>query len=302
MGLSGAQPPATDIAILADPTKTLDKSIMAIDVAPIVIDLTQEGSHNYNGVVSIRMEILSSRTQIEIREIVVDGTSNCATEATDIAPSVLKICKVAGPGVTPKTGFTFATSTSIGIDGSVTVPAGPGPGGYCAIVGGFPIGTVVTAKETSPGGYAVTDISIAMPKDSDQVDLPGKTASIVTVAGVNEITYVNELRTGFIEICKKGDVSGDFIFEIDDVQVTVPAQACSPALQVSSGMHTVVETTTGANIMSCEAYPNVAVACPPGGNSITVEVRPGDIASQTILTVTNAPTVATPSNAKPHKK
>jgi hypothetical protein len=50
----------------------------------------------------------------------------------ETATGTLKICKVAGHGVRVGTKFTFNVGTQM-----VTVPAGPGPAGYCKVVGAF---------------------------------------------------------------------------------------------------------------------------------------------------------------------
>lgn len=62
----------------------------------------------------------------------------------------LKVCNVAGSGITEVTDFTY----TVGSD-TVIVPAGPLPGGYCVVVGKFPFASQ-TATESIPKGDRVS--------------------------------------------------------------------------------------------------------------------------------------------------
>jgi hypothetical protein len=56
---------------------------------------------------------------------------------------LLKVCKVAGPGVTVGTPFTFTASDSTGssiLPQIPPVPAGPAPGGTCVLGPSLPVG------------------------------------------------------------------------------------------------------------------------------------------------------------------
>jgi hypothetical protein len=59
----------------------------------------------------------------------------------------LKLCKVAGNGITVSTPFQFSAGGS-----PFTVPAGPAPGGYCVLGPTFPVGSTVTVAENVPTG------------------------------------------------------------------------------------------------------------------------------------------------------
>jgi hypothetical protein len=71
--------------------------------------------------------------------------------------------------------------------------------------------------------------------------------------------------------------------------VTVPTNACSPGIQVPAGNTTVVENPVSGYVMTaCSTIPAAnLVSCSPGNNSAVVNVIPGGISNETILTVTN---------------
>ncbi len=64
-------------------------------------------------------------------------------------PGTLKICKIAGPGITIGTNFRFML---LGMPQIYNVPAGPPPGGSCQIIGTFPVNTRLTVAEIVPPG------------------------------------------------------------------------------------------------------------------------------------------------------
>ena len=104
----------------------------------------------------------------------------------------LKICKIAGTGVTVGTGFNFtAKSTNPAISQSYTVPAGPPTeGGYCIVDSTtFPIGTSVTVAEvTNPLSLTqYTTTSVVSPSGT-----AGGGSVVATLgAGFTEVTFTN---------------------------------------------------------------------------------------------------------------
>src|SRR4030095_5354495 len=62
----------------------------------------------------------------------------------------LKICKVAGSGVTLGNLFTIKVGAT-----SYSVPAG-----YCVLAGQFSVNTQVTIQETIPSGYFVSNVEV----------------------------------------------------------------------------------------------------------------------------------------------
>lgn len=214
--------------------------------------------------------------------------------------STLKICKVAGPGVATGTPFTF-NSTSPGIpDGSVSVPAGPGPGGWCAVAGSYPEGSNVVVTE-DPSGFTVVGINIA-PPENGTADIATGQATLQMGPGVTEVTFTNELQTGFLEVCKTGDVTGNFSFAVEGVAgpVIVPAGACSPALMVNAGAVSITETTPGAVMIGCSTLPaGNQISCDTASLTSTVTVAQGDVSTQTIAFIENDVCVPTPAFACP---
>lgn len=210
------------------------------------------------------------------------------------AQSILKVCKVAGAGVAVGTDFTFL------VDGdAVAVKAGPPaadqatPGGWCRVVGRPREGSEVEIREDVPWGHTITDIDVQTA--GRIVGTPNLGTGVVRVQtgpGVTEVTFVNERRTGYLEICKTGEVEGNFQFAVDGLgrEITVPAGACSPAIEVPAGQHVVREIGTSATRMSgCATFPLDRLRqCRPERASVTIDVAAGDIASQTIVFVENA--------------
>ena len=106
----------------------------------------------------------------------------------------LKICKIAGTGVTVGTNFNFtATSGTPAISQSYTVPAGPASeGGYCVIDSTtFPAGTKVTVAE-------VLSRLLLLPYNVTSVVSPAGTTGtnpIVAMlgAGFTEVTFTNSV-------------------------------------------------------------------------------------------------------------
>lgn len=218
----------------------------------------------------------------------------------DDASGIVKICKVAADGVKRGANFNFSAG-----DRTVTVPAGPGPDGYCAIAGtDFPVGKTVRVTETGPYGYGVTEISVApRERQAGRADLGRKLVDVLIGAGVTEVTFVNEKRTGYLEICKTGDATGDFVFDIPSLgqRFTVPAGACTPAIEVAAGDLEIVEQTrAGAAMRGCRTLPDGRlVSCNTRRQTAVVRIEAGDISTQTILLVENRATGAKPDPSGP---
>jgi len=221
----------------------------------------------------------------------------CFCQAPPVPPAgLLKICKVAGPGITVGTPFHFTLSTSTS-QGTAQVPAGPAPGGTCIMGPSYPLGTQVDVTEHPMPGVTVSNISVAVaaPGQVMNTNLPGRGVSVAIGNGVTEVTFTDK-RTGFLEICKKGDVSGGpFNFMVSPGNLGpfwVPAGACSPAIEVPAGSVTIHELNHGFNISACSTIPPAAQQncnSPPGSQNSVVTVVPGDVSSMTIVFITNEP-------------
>jgi hypothetical protein len=207
----------------------------------------------------------------------------------------VKICKVAGFGVTVGTPVAFTLTDPPHPPVAITVPAGPAPGGYCQLAGYFPLGANVMVHEGIPPGDVVSAITVAPP--ARQIGAPNLSSGTVHVRvgpGVTEVSYTDAMgQTGYLEICKVAPPSstgtaGDYQFIVGSQTVTVPAGACSPPVQVLAGVNTVTEV--GGSMYACSTSPPAAlIGCNFTAQTATVTVAPGGVASETILTVTNAP-------------
>ncbi|MBV8977373.1 MAG: hypothetical protein JOZ13_08330 [Alphaproteobacteria bacterium] len=211
-------------------------------------------------------------------------------------PGTLKICKVAGLGVTAGMQFTFTANGN-----PVSVPAGPAPGGTCVIAGSFAQSTTVTVQETGPQGYSVSDIAVApLGNIVGSPDLANRKVKLTIGAGVTETTFTNEKtkgETGYLEICKQELIrsNGSFTFTLNPGNqgpYTVPIGGCSPAIKVSAGQVTIQESPSPLGIMaSCSTIPAPRQgACNLAAQTSTVSVVAGGIQSQTIAIITNRPT------------
>jgi len=204
------------------------------------------------------------------------------------AQGILKVCKVAGLGVAVGTSFSFTAGTS-----TFTVPAGPAPGGYCVVGPTFPVGTNVTVDEAVPPGHVVSSIVVAPPGQIvGTPNLPAGSVNIMIGSGVTEVTFTDK-RTGFLEICKRGPVGGNFAFTVNPGALgpfVVPAQACSPAIEVAAGSVVIHEMPTpGIAMIGCATIPpGNQLACNIGAQNSTVNVVPGNVSTMTIAFVTNA--------------
>jgi len=220
-----------------------------------------------------------------------------ARGVTPVTPvrGILKVCKVAGLGVAVGTSVSFNAGSTAGST-DFTVPAGPAPGGTCVVGPSFPVGTEVTVKEAIPAGDIVSSITVAPPdRMVGTPNLAGGGVDVKIGSGVTEVTFTNKRRTGFVEICKLGELKGvNFTFIVNPGGLgpfLVPAGACSPAIEVVAGKVEIKELppTYGTTMVSCHTIPpNQLVLCDPGNQTVTVTVTPGDVSTQTIAFVTNA--------------
>jgi hypothetical protein len=244
-----------------------------------------------------------------VRTIIITGLLAGANEIEDLSfdyslrpdlatgEGVLKVCKVAGPGVAVGTLFTFGAGSS-----SFTVPAGPAPGGTCVIGPRLPVGTNVTVAEVVPAGDTVSSITIVPP--GQLVGTPNLATGSVNLtigSGVTEVTFTNK-RTGYLEICKMGDVKGNATFTVEPGALgpfVVPAGACSPAIEVVAGSVSIHEVSmTNGTMNGCSTIPasQQGTCDPTNAQTSTVSVSPGDVSSQTIAIITNKPAlIGTPT-------
>lgn len=218
--------------------------------------------------------------------------------------SIVKICKIAGEGVEVGTPFTFGSTwgdTSQAQQSnlvSTTVPAGPAPGGYCAIaLTDLNSDEEVIVGELAKVGYSVVDIATAGAGVATDVNVPDRYVQFDQIgAGVTEVTFTNERRFGYIEICKFSDslTTGNYKFTInpsaDVATVTVPVNGCSKPIEVPAGNITVAEVglPPSVSMTDCGAWPSAnLVNCNLSANEMTAIVQPGGIGDQTLFGFAN---------------
>ncbi len=207
------------------------------------------------------------------------ATATLAVSAGDVStetivtfvdsPSVLKICKVAGDDSLLGQNYTFSANGT-----SVTIPAGPPPGGTCVIVPGiYRAGTTVDIAENIVPGTEVSSITVS-PSDRE---VPGAndpaagTDSVILGSGETIVTYTNvPAPPGLLKICKiagPGVASGSlWTFTVAGLSgsVTVPAGSCTLVAGPESGggfpfnsTQTITETpTAGFSVTNIAADPS----------------------------------------------
>jgi hypothetical protein len=159
-----------------------------VDIAENVVPGTQVSSIT---VTPADREVPGANDPTDRTDSVVLGSGETIVTYTNVPapPGLLKICKIAGPGVTSGSLWTF---TIAGLPGSVTVPAGS-----CALVagpepgGGFPFNSTQTITETPTAGFSVTNIAADPSNRLDSSDLATGTATVTIGGGVTEALYTD---------------------------------------------------------------------------------------------------------------
>ncbi len=203
--------------------------------------------------------------------------------------ATLKICKVAGPQIKVGRKFTFKVAA-----GTVTVPAGPAPGGYCAVAGTYPAGVPLAVKEAPSPGTSLTAVTVA-PAQALTTNIPARTVTLTPRPGVNVLTVTNSRgKAGYLEVCKqfRGNRAPEkpYVFDVAGKQVSVPAGACSPPILVKAGTQTITEhARPGSVLAACSAQPVPAalLSCNLGSRTAKVNVKAGDVSQETIVTFVN---------------
>ena len=154
----------------------------------------------------------------------------------------------------------------------------------------LPVGSTVAVAETLQTGITVSSIVVAPANRLvGSPNLAGGSVNVSIGSGVTEVTFTDK-KTGYLEICKKGDAAGSFTVNPGGLgPFTVPAGACSPAIEVVAGPVVIQEVPTpGASLSGCATIPvNQQGACDPKAQTSTVTVVPGDISTMTIAVITN---------------
>ncbi len=110
---------------------------------------------------------------------------------SDTTTGAIKVCKIAGSGVTVGTNFTFTVGGR-----TVTVPAGSASqGGTCKIVGGFTRGTNVTVTESAKSGTHVSAIKVQPLDRQVSKSTANRTATVKVARTLTVVTFTNTANT-----------------------------------------------------------------------------------------------------------
>jgi hypothetical protein len=193
----------------------------------------------------------------------------------------LQVCKVAGAGVAIGTPFTFNVAGT-----SLTVLAGPAPGGSCSAPLVMPVGATLIA-ETPSAGTALSSVTTLPGGLLVASDLTAGTATVTVNAGAQTIatflnTIVSDIPFGTLEICKfsgLGVAPGmSFSFNAGGTPVTVAAGSCVSAATFPVGTSIVVAETpsTGTTASAISVLPpDRQGAVNLSGGTVTVTIGTG---------------------------
>lgn len=250
----------------------------------------------YSGLNSLSVVVHNSGKSYTGASVSAEVSGTCIDKTCVKQSGLLKVCKVAGVGVPLGTPSSFVAGGS----NPFTVPAGPTPGGTCVIGPRFPTGMQVNVKEVGPAGYSVSSITVTPPLPPVTPNLGvGGNVTVTMGNGVTEVTFTDKHtrvgKTGFLEICKTGDVKGNYSFMVSPGALgpfVVPAGACSPAIEVPAGTVDIKEMLNrGTAMLGCATMPaNNQISCDPivTGTS-TVTVLPSSGSASTIAFISDRP-------------
>lgn len=212
------------------------------------------------------------------------------------APSV-RVDKTASPTSRPAPGGSFQFSVRV-------TNTSPNPATLTSLLddvygdlngsGSCTTGGIVASQSTYTCAFDGTFNGPAGARETDTV-----TATLTDVNGnaasASDSATVFIAPTGVLEICKvasnvNGPVTGNYRFRFLGRVVTVPVGACTGPLTVPAGEITVDELDDGqgAVMVGCTTRPvDRLVSCRPSARRAVVRVLAGDVANETILTITN---------------
>jgi preprotein translocase subunit YajC len=184
----------------------------------------------------------------------------------------LKICKVAGLGISAGMSFTFTISGTTAR--TVTIAAGS-----CELVQSIPEGAI-QVTETLPSGVAVSVISCN--PACDQIDPKNANAQLTIVGGTtSEVDVTNVGTVGRVRICKN---AGTGITQGDQYTFTVTLGSQAPFdVQVTAGglCTTVKNIPDGTTVHIAEqlapSFRVSWVACDPGCTNIDLNAGTVDL-------------------------
>ena len=208
----------------------------------------------------------------------------------------LRICKVAGPGVTPGTQFQFSAGGINVVDSeSYDVAA-------CACQDGLLEEGNYMVNESVPAGTAVSAIACNPVAACSNASLSvGQVTAAVTGASLTTVTYTNRSIIGTLRICKVAGpgiaVNSQFQFGAGGINVTdsetydVAAGGCQgkPITEGDYMVNEAVPPGTAVSAISC----NPVNACTNASLSVGQVTASVTGASTTVVTFTNRAIIAT---------
>jgi hypothetical protein len=199
---------------------------------------------------------------------VMPGGVNLETIATftnyAAPPGTLKICKIAGPGITIGTPFTF-TATDGTTQHRDTVNAGPPPGGNCVIDGTWPVNDPVTVTETPiPPGVSVSNITVEPPDRGGPPNLSGGYVTVTIGSGFTEVDFTD---TGLAGSCNPSSSMSVLQVNGPNVVAYVPLSYWAQNPRIPNIVATDVEGNYIANHNGGTHYYTVLINDPSGINS-----------------------------------
>lgn len=301
---------------------------------------TITGAMNFTQTVSVPVGACSNSIQVPAGQVQVQETGSPATYVTDIEAqpssallssdltnataqlavaagdvstesivtftnntSRLKICKVDGSSDGSLLGklFTFTANGT-----SMTVPAGPAPGGTCVMDPvAYRAGTLVTVSEGIFPGTQVSDIEVnPANRIVGSADLTNRTVSVILGSGETDVTYTNvPAPPGTLKICKiagTGVSNGSlWPFTVSGVTGTimVPAGSCVIVGDFPfNSVQTVTERPTSGFVVSAmAANPANRLVGTPNLSAGTMQVRIGTGVTQALVTDAAAATATSSS-------
>ena len=222
--------------------------VVVLETLPSGTTLTERQHHPLGSLVSSNLAAGSATVTVN------GGGQTFATFLDSVIPvfpstGFLQICKIAGAGVAVGTPFTFSVAGN-----SITVLAGPAPGGSCSAPLVMPAGAALIT-ETPPPGTALSSVS-ALPGGSlVSSNLAAGTATVTVNAGGQTIaTFLNAIvpdaPLGTLEVCKlsgAGVAAGmSFSFSAGGTPITVAAGSCVSAATFPVGASIMVAETPSA--------------------------------------------------------
>lgn len=204
-------------------------------------------------------------------------------------PGALKLCKTVDERIPAGTEFEFEIP---GLK-PTTVSAGS-----CKLITtNSPVGSQIKIIEPKENGYILGNILVEPEASEFSTDLETRHTIVELIAGTTEVSFQNEYRPAFIEICKNSDAQGMFTFEISPAPseiISVPANSCSAPIEIPAGIVKISEHASSpfygiTHLDNVTAFPpNLALGFDLTSRTITLDIPPGTIGTQTIVTFGNA--------------